>query len=172
MAAREPFTGRIQVFTTGGTLDKVYFDDLSTYTVGEPQIVDILRGVNVQVPFDVETLMRKDSIHLTTHDRSLIEHACRQCSASRILITHGTDTMIETARDLQGLGADKTIVLVGSLSPARFKGTDAEFNIGFAWAVVQTAPPGIYIAMNGRVFDAAHVRKNRDENRFEQVQGE
>ena len=97
--------------------------------------------------------------------RVILEHV-RAAASDRILITHGTDTMVQTARALSDVG-DKTVVLVGSLSPARFKATDAEFNIGFAFAAVQTLPPGIYLAMNGRVFDPWSVEKNRDRNRFE-----
>jgi L-asparaginase len=156
----------IKIFTTGGTLDKVYFDARSDYEVGDPQVHDILRSVGVTVETDVETLMRKDSLELTDADRALIAERVRTSDAQRILITHGTDTMAATARSLGDLG-DKTVVFVGSLSPARFKGTDAEFNIGFALAAVQILPPGAYVAMNGRIFAAADVKKNRAANRFE-----
>lgn len=158
----------IQIFTTGGTIDKVYFDAQSDYQVGEPQIVDILRSANVTVDYHVETLLRKDSLELTDADRAHIADRVQATAGRRVLITHGTDTMVQTAKVLQHI-ADKTIVLVGSLTPARFKHTDAEFNIGFALAAVQALPPGVYIAMNGCLFDASHVRKNRAENRFEAV---
>jgi L-asparaginase len=158
----------VKIFTTGGTIDKVYFDAMSSYEVGEPQIADILRQVNVQVAFEVETVLRKDSLDLTEADRALIAGRVRREPCPRILITHGTDTMVETAAAL-GEVMDKTVVLVGSLTPARFKFSDAEFNIGFALATVQVMPPGVYIAMNGCIFDARRVRKNRDANRFEPV---
>ncbi|MEM1042822.1 MAG: asparaginase domain-containing protein [Bacteroidota bacterium] len=156
----------IHVFTTGGTIDKVYFDARSDYEIGDPQIVDILGDVGVAAEVEVETLLRKDSLDLTDADRALIAERVRAASSPRILITHGTDTMTATAQALGDAG-DKTVVLVGSLSPARFKGSDAEFNIGFALAAVQTLPPGVYVAMNGLVFPAEGVRKNRPANRFE-----
>ncbi len=156
----------IKIFTTGGTIDKVYFDANSEYEVGEPQIMDILREAGATVSYSVETLFRKDSLDLTGADRALIAEAVRREPCSRILITHGTDTMILTAKALRGI-PDKTIVLVGSLSPARFKNTDAVFNIGFAMGVVQAQPAGVYIAMNGCIFDPEHVAKNRSLNRFE-----
>lgn len=159
----------LHVFTTGGTIDKVYFDAASTYEVGDPQITEILRNAGVAFDWTVETLLRKDSLDLTEEDRVRIAKAVHDCPGTRILVTHGTDTMAETARVVQDhapLGT-KTVVFVGSLAPARFKSTDAEFNIGFAVAAVQTLPPGVYIAMNGRVFPAGAVRKNREANRFE-----
>ena len=159
---------RIQIFTTGGTIDKVYFDDKSDYEVGEPQIAEILKMVGVAADYEVERLLRKDSLDLTDDDRALIAERVRQAAGRRVLITHGTDTMVQTARALTGI-PDKTIVLVGSLTPARFKFTDAEFNIGFAMGVVQAMPPGVYIAMNGCIFDPENVRKNRERNLFEAI---
>ncbi|MDX1548613.1 MAG: asparaginase domain-containing protein [Rhodothermales bacterium] len=156
----------IQIFTTGGTIDKVYFDAKSDFEVGDPQIAEILQQVGVTVDYAVETLLRKDSLDLTDGDRALIAERVRATPHRCVLITHGTDTMTQTARALEGIDG-KTVVLVGSLTPARFKSTDAEFNIGFALAAVQTLPEGVYIAMNGRVFEAARVRKNREANRFE-----
>ncbi len=157
---------RITVLTTGGTIDKVYFDARSDYEVGDPQITDILRDVGVAAEVEVETLLRKDSLDLSDADRALIAERVRASASTRILITHGTDTMAATACALGEVG-DKTVVLVGSLSPARFKGSDAEFNIGFALAAVQTLPPGVWVAMNGLIFPAGGVRKNREANRFE-----
>jgi L-asparaginase len=156
----------IQIFTTGGTIDKVYFDARSDFEVGEPQIVEILKAANVAAAYEVVTLFRKDSLDLTDADRSVIAERVQATPCRRVLITHGTDTMVQTAQALQDI-PDKTIVLVGSLAPARFKNTDAEFNIGFALAAVQTLPAGVHIAMNGQVFDPGHVRKNRAMNRFE-----
>lgn len=156
----------IQIFTTGGTIDKVYFDARSKYEVGDPQITSILSEVNVSVPFRVETLFRKDSLDLTDDDRQLIRSRVAESTSQRILITHGTDTMVQTAGVLADLDR-KVVVLVGSLSPARFKGTDAEFNIGFALAAVQLLSDGVYIAMNGRVFAHNAVHKNPEQNRFE-----
>ena len=156
----------IKVFTTGGTIDKVYFDARSDFEVGEQQTRGILDDVGVTVDVDVETLMRKDSLDLTDADRALIAEHVRNDASDRILITHGTDTMTETAHALGDTG-NKVIVFVGSLSPARFKGSDAEFNIGFALAAVQILPPGVYVAMNGHIFRAGEVTKNRAANRFE-----
>jgi L-asparaginase len=156
----------VQIFTTGGTIDKVYYDAKSEYEVGEPQIVAILDEAGVTIDYDVTTLLRKDSLDLTDEDRALIHEHVRRSPCDQILITHGTDTMVQTARALQDIDG-KTIVLVGSLTPARFKASDAEFNIGFALAAVQTLPPGVYVAMNGCVFDPDSVAKNRAENRFE-----
>ena len=159
---------KLRIFTTGGTIDKIYFDAKSEYEVGEPQIGEILREMGVGFPFEITSLMRKDSLDLTEADRTLIHDAVAKDPARRVLITHGTDTMTETAAALQDL-ADKTIVLTGSLNPARFRGSDAIFNIGGAVAAAQTLGPGIYIFMSGRVFDARKVRKNRDKNRFEEA---
>ncbi|MBO6574178.1 MAG: asparaginase [Rhodothermales bacterium] len=158
----------IAILSTGGTIDKVYFDAQSDYEVGEPQIAEILRMVGAQVPYTVHTLFRKDSLDLTDADRQVIRQMVLATDADRILITHGTDTMVETAEVLSDV-AGKTIVLVGSLTPARFKNSDAEFNIGFAIAAVQTLPSGVFIAMNGCVFPYDKVRKNRKMNRFEEV---
>lgn len=156
----------MRIFTTGGTIDKIYFDAKSEYEVGEPQIGDILRETGVGFPFQITSLMRKDSLDLTDADRRAIRDAVEGCTERCVLITHGTDTMTDTAAALQGIGG-KTIVLTGALNPARFRGSDAIFNIGGAVVAAQSMPPGIYIVMNGRVFDALKVRKNRDKNRFE-----
>ena len=159
---------KLRIFTTGGTIDKIYFDAKSEYEVGEPQIGEILREMGVTFPFEMTSLMRKDSLDLTDADREAIRKAVAADPATRVLITHGTDTMTETAAALQGV-TGKTVVLTGSLNPARFRGSDAIFNIGGAVAAAQTLPPGVYIFMSGRVFDARKVRKNRDKNRFEEA---
>ena len=156
----------IHILTTGGTIDKVYFDAKSDYEIGDPQIADILRSVNVQIDYQVHTLFRKDSLDLTDEDRREIVSFVSAMTADRILITHGTDTMVQTANELKQV-PEKTIVLVGSLSPARMKASDAEFNARFALAAGQALTAGVYIAMNGRIFNADHVRKNREMNRFE-----
>ncbi len=158
----------IQIFTTGGTIDKVYFDARSDFQVGEPQIVEILKGAHVTVEYAVEMLFRKDSLDLTDADRAVIADRVRETPCRHVLITHGTDTMIQTAQVLQDI-SKKTIVLVGSLRPARFKRSDAEFNIGFALGAVQALPAGVYLAMNGCIFDPEKVRKNREMNQFEEA---
>ncbi len=156
----------LQVFTTGGTIDKVYFDANSEFQVGDSAISEIFREANVSVTYHVESLMRKDSLDITDADRQLIVEAVRKSTAERILITHGTDTMPQTAAALKAI-TGKTIVLTGAMQPARLRFTDAIFNIGFAAAVIQTLLPGVYIAMNGQVFEAGKVRKNRQAGRFE-----
>jgi len=157
---------KIKIFTTGGTIDKLYFDARSEYTVGQQQITTILEQSNVHAPVEVEQLFQKDSLDFTDEDRAFIVEKTRNDTCSHILITHGTDTMVETARTLESI-PNKTIVLVGALSPARFKGTDAEFNIGFALGALQALSPGVYIAMNGRIFPSDNVQKNGIEGRFE-----
>ena len=154
------------IVTTGGTIDKVYFDDKSDFQVGEPQIGRILEELGVAFRFSVIGLLRKDSLHLDAADRELLRDAFAAQPARHVLVTHGTDTMVETARVLAAI-ADKTIVLTGALNPARFRGSDAEFNVGTAVGAVQSLPPGVYIAMNGRVWDPSRVRKNVAANRFE-----
>ncbi|WP_149195973.1 asparaginase domain-containing protein [Luteimonas suaedae] len=154
------------IVTTGGTIDKVYFDDKSDYQVGEPQIGRILEELGVAFRFRVIPILRKDSLHLTDEDRELIRATIAAQPARHVLITHGTDSMVQTAQALASI-TDKTIVLTGALNPARFRGSDAEFNIGTAVGAVQSLPPGAYIAMNGRIWDPGKVRKNVDANRFE-----
>lgn len=157
---------KLLIITTGGTIDKIYFDERSNYQVGEPQISQILRAMHVAFEFEVSSLMRKDSLDLDDADRKLIHDVVVASEARHILITHGTDTMVETASVLQNV-PDKTIVLTGALNPARFRDSDAIFNIGCAVGAVQALEPGVYITMNGKVWDPAKVRKNRRENRFE-----
>ncbi len=157
---------RLCIITTGGTIDKIYFDDKSDFQIGAPQIGRILSELEVAFPFEVVPLLRKDSLHLDEADRSLIRQVIQARPERQVLVTHGTDTMVDTARALVDL-EDKTIVLTGALNPALFRGSDAVFNIGCAVGAVQSLPPGVYIAMNGRLWDPLKVRKNRDANRFE-----
>ncbi len=154
------------VVTTGGTIDKVYFDDKSDYQVGEPQIGRILEELGVAFRFSVIPILRKDSLYIDEADRELVRAAIAAQPARHVLVTHGTDSMVETAKVLATI-ADKTIVLTGALNPARFRGSDAEFNVGTAVGAVQSLPPGVYIAMNGRIWDPLKVRKNVAANRFE-----
>jgi L-asparaginase len=159
---------QIQVLTTGGTIDKIYFDAKSTFQVGEPQIAEVLREANLTVEYRIEPLMQKDSLEMTTEDRSRIRQAVESTSAQRIVITHGTDTMIATGKALQEI-AEKTIVLTGAMQPARFRSSDALYNIASALTAVQLLPAGVYIVMNGKVFDPLRARKNVEENRFETI---
>jgi L-asparaginase len=158
----------IRFITTGGTIDKIYFDALSQFEVGESQVEHILKEGLVQFDYEIVSLLQKDSLEITDDDRAELRSFVENDDASLYVITHGTDTMAETAEALQGLDG-KTIVLTGALTPARFRTTDAIFNVGMAVAAVQASPPGVYIAMSGQVFTAGEVRKNRAENRFESI---
>jgi L-asparaginase len=160
----------IVFLTTGGTIDKVYFDALSRFEVGETVLGKVLREGGVSFEFEVIPLMRKDSLEMRDADRETIRAAVAARPEHRIIVTHGTDTMVETGRALAAI-PDKTIVLTGALSPARFQASDAVFNIGMAVAAVQTCPPGVWIAMSGLVFPYDRVQKNRDLNRFEPLAG-
>jgi L-asparaginase len=133
---------KIKIYTTGGTIDKVYFDQKSDYQVGDPQA-------------------------FTDEDRELIRKKVESTPLERVVITHGTDTMIDTAKVLKNISG-KTIVMTGSMYPAQFRDSDAVFNIGCAVIAAQILAPGVYIAMNGRIFEPHHVRKNVELNRFEQ----
>ena len=158
----------IQIFSCGGTIDKVYFDAKSDYAVGEPQIKTVFDDALVAFDYKIESLMRKDSLEMTDEDRAQIRLRVQQIESRHVLITHGTDTMADTAASLVGID-EKVIVLTGSMTPARFRVTDAVFNIGCAVGVLQSKPPGVYLAMNGRAFDAGRVHKNRDAQRFEEA---
>lgn len=155
----------ILVLTTGGTIDKAYFDALSEYQIVESGIPALIAEARVALPFRVMELMRKDSLELTDADRALIAAAVREAPERHVVITHGTDTMTETAKALSNI-AGKTIVLTGALSPARFAETDAHFNLGMAFATAQVAAPGVWIAMSGQVFDGLKVRKDRAAGKF------
>ena len=155
----------VVVLTTGGTIDKQYFDALSRYQITDTMVTKLLEIARVTHPHRVEEVLRKDSLELTDKDRErLVEHV-RQSEASRIVITHGTDTMTVSARALLPI-TNKTIVLTGALAPARFSESDAAFNLGMAFATAQNAAPGVYITMNGSVFRADEVEKDRDQSRF------
>ena len=155
----------IRIFTVGGTIDKIYFDAKSSYEVGPPNITEVLSGLSLNLDYEVVSLMQKDSLDMTDADREAIRQAVSKAPERQIVITHGTDTMVDTAAVLQTIG-DKTIVLTGALSPALFKNSDAMFNIGAALTAAQTKPPGVYIAMNGVIFDHDKVRKDVENNRF------
>jgi len=158
----------IRFVTTGGTIDKIYFDEMSQFEVGESQVKHILTEGLVSFDYDIVSLFRKDSLELTDDDRQELREYVENDDASLYVISHGTDTMVETADALSDLSG-KTIVLTGALSPARFKTTDAVFNVGMAVAAVQSVEPGVYIAMSGQVFEAGKVRKNREANRFDKI---
>ena len=157
---------KVKIFTTGGSLDKGYSTKESAFVVGEPEIESILREARVTFDYEVESLLRKDSLELTEQDRELISRRVKEDPVRHILITHGTDTMARTGQSLTGIKG-KTIVLTGAMQPASFKHTDAHFNVGFALAALQILPPGVYLAMNGAIFDPHRARKNMELDQFE-----
>lgn len=158
----------VQIFSTGGTIDKVYFDALSEYQIGEPMVGELLEDARVGFDYAIESLVKKDSLELDDADRELIHARVAACPAEYILITHGTDTMTITAAALADID-NKVIVLTGAMQPARFRASDAPFNVGLAIGALNTCQPGVYIAMSGRVFAADGVRKNRLAGKFEGV---
>jgi len=151
----------ILVLTTGGTFDKVYFDALSDYRIGDPQAPRLLEIARVACPWEVREVLRKDSLDIDDADRAAIVKAVAESEATRIVITHGSDTMTQTAEALGDAAQGKTVVFVGAMQPARFAETDAPFNLGMAFATAQVAQPGIYIAMSGTIFPAGAVVKDR-----------
>ena len=159
---------KLLILTTGGTIDKVYYDAKSDYEIGTSQVPEILAESHADFEYELVTLFRKDSLELTDEDRDVIRRTVEEHELDHVVITHGTDTMVETGKAL-GQVPGKVVVLTGSLSPARFRNTDAVFNVGMAVAAAQSLPPGVYLAMNGRIFSPNHVRKNRDRNRFEET---
>ena len=161
-------TNRILVVTTGGTIDKVYFDALSNFEVGASMVGELLKEAHVDASYRVIELLRKDSLDLTEPDRAAIAGCAGGAEEQAVVITHGTDTMTQTAAALMvnpGC-AGKVIVLTGALAPARFAQSDATFNVGMAFAAVQSRKPGVYIVMNGQIFEAGKVRKDHRNNRF------
>lgn len=163
---------RILILTAGGTIDKVYFDQLSEYQVGPPGIDRVLRGISFMPPYRVVSLLQKDSLDMTDQDRQLIRSTIQDAPERQILITHGTDTMIQTACSLLAI-PDRRIVLTGAMQPAGFHDSDAVFNIGFALGVLQTlTDPGVWVAMNGQLLAPQNARKNRKLGVFETRQPE
>ncbi len=159
---------KLHIITTGGTIDKIYFDDKSDFQVGDPVIGKLLERMQVGFSFTVEPALRKDSLDMTNEDRALIRQRVEQCAEECVLITHGTDGMVSTAKALTGI-TGKCVVLTGALQPAAFYQTDAIFNVGCAIGAAQSKQAGVYIAMNGQVFDADKVIKNVTANRFEAI---
>lgn len=155
----------IDIFTTGGTIDKVYFDALSEFQIGPTTLSQILTDNGVHAAHRVTELLRKDSLDMDDADRQIIYDAVAASDAAHILITHGTDTMVQTGRLLSQISG-KTIVMTGAMQPFRVRGSDAEFNVGFALAAVQTLPAGVYVAMNGMIFDPVKAEKDRAGSRF------
>ena len=159
---------KIKIITTGGTIDKIYFDDKSEFQVGDPQIAEVLKEANITLDYEVISLMRKDSLDMTDADRHLVYKKISTDSQRQFIVTHGTDTMILTAKALCNI-QNKVIVLTGAMQPAKFRMTDAVFNIACAITAVQLLPNGVYIAINGNIFNPEKARKNIKLNRFEVV---
>ena len=159
---------QIALFTTGGTIDKVYFDAKGGFEVGAPMVRELLEHARLREMPPITELLRKDSLEITHADRQIIHAAISACPAERILLTHGTDTMVETAKFLTSI-VGKTIVLAGALQPGRFSDSDAAFNLGLAFAAVQLCSVGVYIVANGSIFPADRVVKNLKMNRFESL---
>ncbi|NWF68254.1 MAG: asparaginase [Chloroflexi bacterium] len=156
----------IKIFTTGGSIDKIYSTQASDFVVGAPQIGTLLREANVNLSYEIVPLLQKDSLHITADERQMLVERVRDCPERHILITHGTDTMAASGQALRSV-PDKVIVLTGAMQPAAFKAGDAALNAGVALAALQLLPPGVYIAMSGRVFRADGARKNPASDQFE-----
>jgi L-asparaginase len=161
----------IRIFVTGGTFDKTYDEIRGRLTFGDTHLPEMLRLGRARVPLSIRTLMMIDSLDMTGSDRDAIVRSCAQCEETRIVITHGTDTMVETAAALARGVSGKTVVLTGAMIPYAFGSSDGLFNLGSALSFVQLLPPGVYIAMNGRHFAWDRVRKNRETGAFEPTTG-
>jgi L-asparaginase len=162
---------RIRVFVTGGTFDKEYDELRGTLDFRETHLPEMLRLGRSRINVAVTTLMMKDSLDISAAERAAIVERCRDCAERHIVITHGTDTMVETARALSQEHGARTIVLTGAMIPYAFGSSDGLFNLGSALSLVQVLPAGVYIAMNGRWFPWNDVQKNRDSGTFEPLGG-
>ena len=159
----------IRIFITGGTFDKTYDEIRGSLAFGDTHLPEMLRLGRSRVEVTVRTLMMVDSLDMTAADRALVVRNCAQCEESMIVITHGTDTMVETARAIAEGVAGKTVVLTGAMIPYAFGSSDGLFNLGSALSFAQVLPPGVYIAMNGQQFTWNAVRKNKETGVFESV---
>lgn len=159
----------IRIFITGGTFDKEYNELNGQLYFKDTHILELLNLGRSRVDVDIRTLMMVDSLEMTDDDRSLIARQCLNAEEDQIIITHGTDTMSETAAVLAKENIGKTIVLTGAMIPYKFGSSDGLFNLGSALAFVQTLPPGVYVAMNGRYFNWDNVRKNKQTGGFEEI---
>jgi len=160
----------IRLLVTGGTFDKEYDEIRGELSFGDTHLPEMLRRGRCALEVELRTLMMVDSLELNDADREAIAHNCLRTAEERIVITHGTDTMVETARVLASSVTGKTVVLTGAMIPYAFGSSDGLFNLGSALSFAQTLPPGVYIAMNGRYFTWDRVRKNRTTGRFEALE--
>ena len=159
----------IRIFVTGGTFDKEYNEITGQLFFKDTHLQEMLKLGRSRLDVDIRTLMMIDSLDMTDIDRNLIADHCNKAAENRIIITHGTDTMAETARVLASRVVHKTVVLTGAMIPYKFGSSDGLFNLGSALAFVQSMPPGIYVAMNGRIFNSDNVRKNKQTGEFEEL---
>jgi L-asparaginase len=159
----------IRIFITGGTFDKEYNELNGQLYFKDTHLNELLSMGRNLVPVEIRTLMMIDSLEMTEEDRGLIAHQCNQCEENRIVITHGTDTITDTAKVLAEKVKNKTIVLTGAMIPIKFGSSDGLFNLGSALAFAQTLPAGVYVAMNGRYFHWNNVRKNKQTGVFEEI---
>ena len=160
---------KIKIFVTGGTFDKEYDEIEGKLYFRDTHLPEMLQLGHCKLDVDIRTLMMVDSLMMTDSDRDIILESCRHADTAKIVITHGTDTMVDTARILGNSLTDKTIVLTGAMVPYRFGSSDGLFNLGSAVAFVQTLPAGVYISMNGRYFYWNNVRKNKERGIFEEI---
>jgi L-asparaginase len=159
----------IQIFVTGGTFDKEYNELNGALFFKDTHLPEMLEKGRSRLAVSIDTLLMKDSLDFNEVDRQLISFACASASADRILITHGTDTMVQTAQFLAAQHLAKTIVLTGAMIPYKFGSSDGMFNLGSALAFLQILEPGVYISMNGKIFGANNVRKNLEKGEFETI---
>jgi L-asparaginase len=159
----------IRIFITGGTFDKEYNELNGELYFKDTHMSELLEKGRSKVAVEIRTLMMVDSLQMTDGDRSLIAHQCLSCDETQIVVTHGTDTMNETAKVLAQKVKNKTVILTGAMIPIKFGSSDGLFNLGSALAFAQTLPPGVYVAMNGRYFNWDNVRKNKETGVFEEV---
>ena len=159
----------IRIFITGGTFDKEYNELTGELYFKDTHMVDLLEMGRNKIHTEIRTLMMVDSQQMTDEDRDLIAYQCNQCDENKIVITHGTDTMTDTAKLLAQKVMDKTIILTGAMIPIKFGSSDGLFNLGGALAFAQTLPSGVYIAMNGRYFNWDNVKKNKQTGMFEEI---
>lgn len=160
---------QIRLFITGGTFDKEYNELNGKLYFEDTHLPEMLELGRCKLDINIRTLMMIDSLEMSQDDREIIAHNCLQCDEDKIIITHGTDTMVETAILLAEKIKQKTIVLTGAMIPYKFGSSDGLFNLGAALAYVQTLPCGVYIAMNGKYFEWNNVRKNKALGLFEKI---
>jgi L-asparaginase len=160
---------KIHILVTGGTFDKEYDEITGTLFFRNTHLPEMLRLGRSRVEVEITTLMMIDSLEMTDVHRATVVERCRSLPETRILVTHGTDTMVETARAIAAAALGKTVVLTGAMVPYAFGSSDGLFNLGSAMSFVQVLPPGVYVAMNGRYFHHDRVRKNRNAGTFEEV---